>query len=207
MPLLTEDLSALMEFPVENELAFCIPLVLQGNPSAEWIDDYGWVVQRSETQLRSFTYGVFDDEHEGIETSLYRFEGYCKAALFLVRQMLHYWDVREEGIPVYIGVSENGLDIFREYASHCNFPESRIVVLPSYEEQWHGWHSKLDMWNADALAQFKRRVHFDASLWLTGHNHLEPCQRLLSLWHSPERQPFAFLKRTLLGCPQDRWLP
>ena len=164
MPLLTEDLGSLMQYPHQDELAFGIPIALAGgadNPR---------------------------------DTRFFRFEGYCKAALFLARQMLHFWDVRDTGVPIYIGVSANGLSLFQEYAQHCNFPESHIITLPSYEGRPWPWLIKFDLWDTEVMERFKRRVHFDASLWLNAQSITAPCRLLLEHWHSPEIQGFAISK-------------
>ena len=116
-----------------------------------------------------------------------RFEGYCKAALFLVRQVLHHWDVRAEGVPIYIGVSQNGLETFKAYASQCNFPESQVVVLSSYTTTWAGWNSKFELLGAPQIASFERRLHFDVSAWLHPQADNRPvCRELLSAWGDAE---------------------
>ena len=161
MPLLTEDLSALMDYPVSDALAICIPAAWSGL---------------------------------NITSGRARFEGYCKASLFLARQMLHLWDMPEFGVPVFIGVSENGLSIFQEYAQACNFPDANVVVLPSYEHRVHGWHCKFDLLSDDRLQQFCRQLHFDASLWLRPQPSRPAISNLLKLWSEPERQLFATMK-------------
>ncbi len=167
MPLLTESLAPLMDYPFHEELAFCLSIAFA----------------------------------EGADYGLARFEGYCKAALFLTRQMLHFWDVRQEGVPIFIGVSENGLQGFREFAEHCDFPESHVVTLPSYQDMRDGWNIKFDMWAAPGLAKFQRRLHIDASAWLRQTASRQPCKMLLSEWQEQEyllRRP-----KLLMGTPRQ----
>lgn len=170
MPLLKESLSSLMEYPIKNDLAFCLPL------------------------------GYAQQNNQG----LIRFEGYCKAALFLARQMLYHWDVREQGVPIFIGVSENGLSIFREYAVHCDFPEERLVVLPNYQNHSHVWHVKYDLLGAPALDTFERRIHFDVSSWLKPRVDVRPiCASVLDVW---KQQGFlASLPRVLMSDWEYPW--
>lgn len=156
MPLLTEDLGELMDYPFQEELALCIPI------------------------------GLAEDN----EQTLFRFEGYCKSALLLARQLLHFTDMRSCSIPCFIGVSVNGLPIFQEYAQHCNFPESHIVTLPHYTSRKEAYHCKIDLLTAPSIAPFQRRLHLDAGLWLDSIPQ-SPFRILLRSWHSPETQPFA----------------
>ena len=131
------------------------------------------------------------------EGAVQHFEGYCKAALFLVRQMLHHCDVRDCGVPIYIGVSENGREMFDAYAWHCDFPESHIVPLPSYASAHHGWHSKFDLLGAPALERFERRLHLDASWWLRWPSKSNQCcQGILSAWTSQD----VLIMRESLRC-------
>ena len=148
MPLLTEDLTALMAYAHRKELAFCIPIALPG----------------------------------ALPYTRSRFEGFCKGALFLVRQMFHFWDVSKKGVPVFLGVSSNGMSTFREYAQLCNFPDANIVELPSYADQWAGWLIKMDMLDAVVSMGFQKAVHFDASLWLNTTTPISPCRVLLNDW-------------------------
>lgn len=170
MPLLTESVASVMDYPLRDDLAFCIPI-------------------------------SFPEQHED---AVINFEGYCKAALYLARQMAHHWDIREQGVPVFIGVSENGIDTFCQYAEHCEFPEQRLIVLPSYQDTRKGWHIKFDLLGSSQLEDFKRRVHFDASAWLRPHAEMrKTCQELLAVWKS---QPFLIRDDTVLWARIDkRW--
>ena len=132
---------------------------------------------------------------------LMRFEGLCKGALFLARQMLTLWDLREASVPIFIGVSENALPIFRQYAAHCNFPDAHIVRLPSYAQCCRGYQCALDTWDALGVT-FKRLVHFDASLWVH-YEGMSPCQSLLAKWHTPDSQFMAILPMHLYTRPQQ----
>ena len=148
MPLLREDMSALLSYPTASELAFCIPI--------------SWAARR--------------------DTERYRFEGYVKNALFLVRQLVHFWDLREQGVPVFLGISENGLDCFWEYATLCNFPSEHVVELPSYADTKFGWQIKFDMLDSAKMCEFTRRLHIDASYWLQGRGMRSRCAKLHDRW-------------------------
>ena len=149
MPVHTDSVASLMEYPINQEMAICVPLAF-----AELGDD-----------------------------ARMRFEGYCKASLFLARQMVKYWDMQEEGVPFFIGVSANGFDIFKGYATQCDFPDERIIVLPDYADKQGGWFGKFDLFSSPDLAEFKRLLHVDASMWL---QPLEPrraaCRAILDAW-------------------------
>ena len=151
MPVLTESLAPLMEYPHTDALVFCLPVAFEE--------------QASNAQMR--------------------FEGYCKASLFLARQMLYHWDVAEAGVPIFIGVSENGMDIFIEYARRCEFPHSHIVELPSYRFKAGAWNSKFDLLGADRVAPFERRIHFDTSIWLRPQlMYRQTCRQVLAVWQT-----------------------
>lgn len=155
MPLLTEDMGALMDYPHRPDIAMGIPIALPG----------------------------------ASEIGELRFEGFVKSALLLVRQMLHFWDVRSRGIPIYIGVSENGLQSFREYARLCDFPESQVLSLPSYADDWAGWLIKMDMLTRLADMGYARLLHFDASLFLESFKQVYPkavFENLCRYWQTQE---------------------
>lgn len=146
-----------------------------------------------------------------------RFEGFIKAALYLVRQMHQHWDMQVSGVPVFIGVSANGWDTFWQYARHCDFPLRNVVKLPSYQRRRGGWHIKFDLLNAEQVRQFRKLVHLDASLWLCGDGMRMTASGLLSAWDTqdmlipdsslvhrahqkPRRLPWTFdLQRDIFG--------
>lgn len=115
-----------------------------------------------------------------------RFEGFVKAALYLVRQMHQHWDMQVSGVPVFIGISENGWETFWRYARHCDFPLRNVVRLPSYQRRRGGWHIKFDLLNAEQTRRFERLVHLDASLWLDGEGMRMTAQGLLADWHQQD---------------------
>ncbi len=196
MPLLTESLAPLLDYPHRDELAFCIPLGLHAPP---WI-----------------------------ENRFHRFEGFCKAALLLARNIARYWDVAEQQVPIFIGVSANGRKIFEGYRQACDFPEEQIIALPSMEKYpvdfASGWNVKMDMLASEALKIYQRRIHLDASLYLkpgTNTPKLPVCESILVHWAHPEREGFAlarehFIEDTdsqssvaagewLIGRPKNYW--
>ena len=131
--------------------------------------------------------------HRG-DNRFHRFEGYIKAAFLLARNMTRFWDVAEQGVPIFIGVSANGREIFEGYRQRCNFPESHIIELPSMEKYpkrfTSGWNIKLELLFSEELSRFKRRVHVDTSLYLRGPND-KVCSRMIEWWHTPEVQGYA----------------
>ena len=173
MPLLTESMRDLMDYPAQGDMAFCFPL-------------------------------SFADNSEGGPVGAHaRYEGYCKAALFLARQMLTYWDMRECGVPIYFGVAENGLDIFRAYAAHCDFPDRNLIVLPSYAGSEDAWNIKFDLLDQPFLDMFDRRVHFDVSWWIRLTEPMPRMSELLSVWTDQH----ALVKHGSLMCgdPATQW--
>ena len=153
MPLVTGDLASLMQYPVNDALAFCIPIAY------------------AEEDFSSYA----------------RYVGYCKASLFLAQQMLLHWDVRATGVPIFIGVCENGREIFDSYAAHCHFPASNIIALPAYTYKQHGWGVKWDLLGAPELSHFARRLHFDASWWLRSPSvQPDTSQRFLDAWQDED---------------------
>ena len=111
-----------------------------------------------------------------------RFEGFCKAALYLARQIVRRWDAHECGVPVFIGVSANGLETFQGYARHCNFPLSQVINLPSYANRKYGWHVKFDLLSSPGLRKYRRLLHLDASSWVNPLEDALVCSQVLSRW-------------------------
>lgn len=178
MPLLTESLAPLLDYPHRDELAFCIPLGLYATP---WSDN-----------------------------RFHRFEGFCKAAMLLVRNMARHWDVAEQGVPIFIGISENGQEIFEGYRQACDFPEEQIIALPSMEKYPHNfasaWNVSLDALLSEELSRFHRRIQFDSSIYINpgiSDKKHTACANILERWANPEHEGIAITAQPLVELFQE----
>lgn len=133
----------------------------------------------------------------------YTFHGFCKNALWLARELWAYTDAETEQVPIFIAVSENGLDVFEDYRTLCDFPLNRVLEIPfkTYHSRWRPrwpsqWAQKWDGIRHEALRPFERVLHCDASNRIIHDATLEatPCfANILTAWDSPETQWLALL--------------
>lgn len=121
--------------------------------------------------------------------TIYRFEGYCKAALLLAYRLLTEWQLQDAGVRVVIGVSWNGREIFDGYARQCNFPDANILTLRSFANETSGWDLKFELLGASSLASVERRIHLDASSWLIPSSC--PVATLIERWADTVAQPIV----------------
>ena len=174
MPVFRESLASLGEYEPSHTLAIYMTLALFDT-----------------TSEHPFT----EQEHP------FRFEGFCKHAFWLLHQLRTFTDLEERRVPVYLIVTERSLDRFEPYRAACDFPQSRVIVLPNleYNLEWgHAypqWHIKLEGFFTKTLMQFERVLSVDASL-VVQPPQADACrtpmfERILQLWDAPERQHIA----------------
>lgn len=134
------------------------------------------------------------DEH------IYRYEGFCKHAFYLVHQLISRTDITERRIPIFLCVTENGYPRFERYRAACQFPTAFVIPLSRDQHAFQGgpcaWHIKLEGFFTPQLMDYTRVFTIDTSLVYrvppgTDASRTPLFREMLQRWHSPESQHIA----------------
>ena len=118
--------------------------------------------------------------------------GYIKRVFYLVRELFEYTDLREQGVSLYILVSEPLRPFFEKYREDCAYPPEKILWTPDYSETFRGTAHKIPMLWHPELRKYKKILHSDtALLWWNPSEHPYPLYKQISeRWKS---EPFFFI--------------
>lgn len=109
----------------------------------------------------------------------------CKQAMWMAKHLCMYTDLKEAGIPLYIGIALDTVDTAMPYLQACNFPTERVFFVEG-EEQHHEWISKYEALWDDPMSQYNKVIHMDVC-YLIGRY---PTQRINPIFSNIREQWF-----------------
>lgn len=167
MPILRSSIRELFDYPVTADIAICIPV---------------FNATLTKKHAIQTTFGHVNKVH-----------GYAKRAMYLVRELLNYTDVREQGIPIYVVCTSETKKIVGLYAEACNFPKSQLVFAgKDIERNYPAQLAKFPC--MEMVLKTNRKIskvmHLDTSVFFWENIRYTFFSNLISVW---ENQFFASL--------------
>ena len=117
-------------------------------------------------------------------------ERHMKQACWFVKFLCEYTDIPEQGVPLAMAIATDMRETAMPYLEACNFPIDKIYWFESREDT-HQYISKFDAMRHPDLADTKRLLHLDNTLWLGQHptqRNFPLVEKFLEVWAD---QPMA----------------
>ena len=128
-----------------------------------------------------------------------RVHGFAKRAMWLSYELLNWTDLREQGVSLYLSVTQSVRDIFLPYAEACGFPSEHILWSDIQETDYCGNIPKFPLMRLALMnPRIQRVMHLDSAIYfmrdcechlfrsLKAYWKDAPLASFFPIWSSPE---------------------